>query len=40
MGGFIDTLTEASNSIDDFYEKCEIQNEQQYQIAADKFPTL
>ena len=34
-----DTLTEASNLIDDVYKRSEIQNEQQYRNALDKFQT-
>ena len=32
-----DTLTEASNLIDELYKRGEIQNEQQYRNAPDKF---
>ena len=35
--GHTDTLKEASNSIDELYERGVIQNEQQYQNARDKF---
>ena len=40
MGGHTDTLTEASNLIDQFYKKSEIQNELSNVIAPDKFHTL
>ena len=33
------TLTEASNLIDEFYKRGEIQNKQQYRNALDKFQT-
>ena len=35
--GHIDTLTEASNLIDELYKRGEIQNEQQYRNALNKF---
>ena len=34
-----DTHTEASNIVDEIYERCEIQNERQYRIALDKIHT-
>ena len=34
-----DTLTEANNLTDDLYNRGEIQNEQQYRNALDKFHT-
>ena len=37
ISGHNDTLTEASNLIDDLYKRHEIQNEQQYRNALDKF---
>ena len=37
--GHTDTLTEASNLIDELYKKGEIQNEQQYRNALNKFFT-
>ena len=37
LSGHIDTLTEASNLIDELYKTGEIQNEQQYRNAIDKF---
>ena len=37
--GYTDTLTEASNLIDELQKKGEIQNEQQYQNALNKFST-
>ena len=37
--GHTDTLTEASNLIDELYKKGKIQNEQQYQNAHNKFST-
>ena len=39
LSGHTDTLTEASNLIDELYKRCEIQNEQQYRNALDKFYT-
>ena len=35
ISGPTDTLTEAGNSIDDFYQRGEIQNEQRYRNAPD-----
>ena len=37
LSGHSDTLTEASKLIDEFYKRGEIQNEQQYRNALDKF---
>ena len=37
LSGHSDTLTEASNLIDELYKRGEIQNKQQYQNALDKF---
>ena len=37
LSGHTDTLTEASNLIDKLYKRGEIQNEQQYRNALDKF---
>ena len=39
MSGHTDTLTEASNLIDEFYKRGEIQNKQQYRNALIKFQT-
>ena len=39
LSGHTDTLTEASNLIDKFCKRGEIQNEQQYRNALDKFST-
>ena len=39
LSGHTDTLTEASNLIDEFYKRCETQNEQQYRNALNKFST-
>ena len=39
LSGHTDTLTEASNLIDELYKRGEIQNKQQYQNAHDKFLT-
>ena len=39
LSGHTDTLTEASNLVDQLYKKGEIQNEQQYGNALDKFST-
>ena len=38
LSGHTDTLSEASNLIDELYKRGEIQNEQQYRNALDKFP--
>ena len=40
LSGYTDTLTEASNLKDELYRQGEIQNEQQYQNALNKFSTL
>ena len=40
LTGHTDTLTEASNLIDEFYKRGEIQNKKQYRNALDKFSTL
>ena len=37
LSGHTDTLTEASNFIDELYKRGEIQNKQEYRIALDKF---
>ena len=37
LSGHTDTLTEASNLIDELNKRCEIQNKRQYQNALDKF---
>ena len=39
VSGHSETLTEASNLIDQLYERGEIQNEQEHQNAGDKFCT-
>ena len=39
LSGHTDTLTEASNLIDELYTRGEIQNEQQYKNALNKFQT-
>ena len=39
LSGHTDTLTEACNLNDELYKRDEIQNEQQYQNALDKFQT-
>ena len=39
LSGHSDTLTEASNLIDELYKRGEIQNKQQYRNALDKFLT-
>ena len=39
LSGHTDTLTEASNLIDELYKRGEIQNKQQYQKALNKFQT-
>ena len=39
LSGHTDTLTEASNLIDELYERGERQNKQQYRNARDKFTT-
>ena len=40
LSGHTDTLTEASNLIDELYKRGEIQNKQQYRNALNKFQTL
>ena len=40
LSGHTDTLTEASNLMDQLYQMGELQNEQQYRNALDKFPTI
>ena len=40
LSGHSDTLTEASNLIDELYKRGEIQNKKQYQNALKKFSTL
>ena len=37
LSGHTDTLTEASNLIDDLYKRGELQNEKQYRNALNKF---
>ena len=37
LSGHTDTLTEASNLIDELYKRGEIQNKQQYRNALEKF---
>ena len=39
LSGHTDTLTEASNLIDELYKRGEIQNKQQYRDAVNKFQT-
>ena len=39
LSGRNDTLSEASNPIDEYYKRGEIQNKQQYRKALDKFST-
>ena len=39
LSGHTDTLTEASNLIDELYKRGDIQNKQQYQNALNKFST-
>ena len=39
LSGHTDALTEASNLIDELYKRGEIQNNQHYQNAIDKFST-
>ena len=39
LSGHTDTLTEASNLIDELYRKGKVQNEQQYRNARNKFST-
>ena len=40
LSGHTDTLTEASNLIDELYKRGEIQNKQQYRNALTKFSTI
>ena len=40
MSGHTDTLTEASNLIDELYKRGEIQSEQQYRNALNKFSEI
>ena len=40
LSGHSDTLTEASNLIDELYKRGEIQNKQHYRNALNKFQTL
>ena len=40
FSGHIDTLTEASNLIDELYKRCEIHNKQQYGNALNKFSNM
>ena len=40
ISGHTDTLTEASNLIDEIYKRGEVQNEQQYRNALNKFSTI
>ena len=40
LSSHTDTLTEASNLIDELYKTGEVQNEQQYRSAIDKFHTF
>ena len=40
LSGHIDTLTEASNLIDELYKRGEIENKQQYRNALNKFSTI
>ena len=37
LSGHTDTLTEASNLLDELYKRCEIQNKQQYRNALNEF---
>ena len=39
LSGLKDTLTEATNLLDEIYKRGEIQNKQQYRNALDKFST-
>ena len=39
LSGHTDTLTEASNLVDELYKRGEIQNKQQYRNALNKFQT-
>ena len=40
LSGHTDTLTEASNLIDELYKRGEIQNKQQYRNAPNKFSAI
>ena len=40
LSGHTDTLTEASNPMDELYKRGEIQNEQKYGNALSKFSTI
>ena len=40
LAGHNNTMSEASNLIDELYKRGEIQNKQQYQNAINKFQTL
>ena len=40
LSGHTDTLTEASNLIDELYKRCEIQDKQQYRNALEQFSTF
>ena len=40
LSGHTDTLTEASNLIDEIYKRCGIQSEQQYRNALNNFSTI
>ena len=40
LSGHTDTLTEASNLIDELYKRSEIQNKQQYRNAFNKFSNI
>ena len=40
LSGYTNTLTEASNLIDELYKRGEIQNKQQYRNAITKFSTI
>ena len=40
LSGHTDTLTEASNLIDELYKRGEIQNKQQYRNALNKFSNI
>ena len=40
LSGHTNTLTEAPNLVDELYKRGEIQNEQQYRTALNKFSTL
>ena len=40
LSGHTDTMTEASNLIDELYKRGEIQNKQQYRNASNNFSTI